>query len=145
MFSEEPIRLLSVSAIEDDQAALRGILCGPDWQVVGASTAEDAKALLLAHRVPIVICAAPLCDSGWKSWVAETCQLPEAPKLIVASRPACASPWAEALDLGCYDVLFWPYAASEVLRVAGLAWDRWKWDCSHRGALQAASIGFPPA
>jgi len=145
MFREEPIHLLSASAIEDDHAALRGILCGPNWQVLGASTTEDAKAALLSHQVPLVICAAPLCDSGWKSWVAETCQLPEAPKLIVASGPACASFWAEALDLGCYDVLFWPYVASEVLRVAGLAWQRWKWDSPHRGALQAASIGFPTA
>jgi DNA-binding response OmpR family regulator len=146
MFLEEPIRLLSVSVFEDDHAGLRRILSGANWQVVGASTTKDAKALLLANQMPLVICAASVCDSEWKSWVVETCQLPEAPKLIISSRLACESLWTEALDLGCYDVLSWPYVASEVLRVVSLAWHRWKWDCvPPRGALKAASFGLPTA
>ena len=129
MFPEEPIRLLSASVIEDDHAAVQRILCGSNWQVVGAPTAEDAKALLLAHNVHLVICSASLHDREWRSWLAETSQLPEAPKVIISSRLACGSLWAEALDLGCYDVLSWPYVASEVLRVVSLAWNRWNSDC----------------
>lgn len=129
MFPEESVRLLSASVIQDDHIGLRRILCDARWQVVGASTSKDAKALLEAHQVPLVICAAPLCESDWKSWVAETCRLPEAPKLIMSSRLAAEALWTEALDLGFYDVLSWPYVASEVLHVVSLAWHRWEWDC----------------
>ena len=131
MFPEEPICLLSASVIEEDHTGLRRILRGTHWEVVGASTSKDAKALLQAHKAPLVICAAPLYDSGWRSWVAETCHLPEAPKLVMSSRLSGESLWAEALDLGCYDVLSWPYVASEVLRVASLAWHRWNWERRH--------------
>jgi DNA-binding response OmpR family regulator len=146
MFPEEPIRLLLASANGDDHSELRRILYGANWQVVGASSYKDAKALLPAHKVHLVICAATLCDIEWKSWIAETCQQPEAPKVIVSSRLTPESPRSEALNPGCYDVLSWPYVASEVLRVVSLAWHRWKWECSSPcGALQAASIGIPPA
>lgn len=144
MFPEEPVHLLSTGVIEDDHAGLRRILGDAKWQVVGASTVQEAQALLLAHRVPLVICAAPLCEGPWNSWVAETCRLPGAPKLIVSSRLFCESVWTDALSLGCYDVLSWPYVASEVLRVVSLAWHRWRWDSSpSRGALKAASSSFP--
>jgi hypothetical protein len=128
MFPEEPARLLSAGVMEDDHAALSRILGGVNWQVAPAFTPKDARAELLAHKTPIVICSAPLRDSHWKSWVAETCRLPDGPKLIVSSRPAYEGMWAEALDLGCYDVLSWPYADSEVLRVVSLAWRSWKLD-----------------
>src|SRR5260370_11442437 len=115
MSPEEPTRLLSASVIEEDHTALERILCGSQWQVVGASTTEDAEALLLANKMPLVICAAPLVDSDWKSWVRQACQRPEAPKLIMSARVPGERFWTEALGLSCYDVLPWPYVASEVL------------------------------
>jgi len=131
-------------AIEDGHAALQRILGAGKWQVAGASTVEDAKAVLLVHSVLLVICAAPLCDRRWKSWPAETCRLSVAPKPIVSSGLACESRWAEALSLGCYAVWSRPYVASQVLRVVSLVWRRWRWDCSpSRGTLKAASFGYP--
>ena len=45
--------------------------------------------------------------------------------LIVTSRLADEYLWAEALNLGAYDMLAKPFDASEVVRVLGSAWRHW--------------------
>jgi DNA-binding NtrC family response regulator len=45
--------------------------------------------------------------------------------LIVTSRLADDRLWAEALNLGAYDVIAKPFDASEVVRIAGLACAHW--------------------
>ena len=51
--------------------------------------------------------------------------LPDPPVLIVTSRLADEYLWAEALNLGAYDVLAKPFDASEVIRVLYSAWRHW--------------------
>jgi FixJ family two-component response regulator len=51
--------------------------------------------------------------------------LPDPPLLIVTSRLADARLWAEALNLGAYDVLAKPFDATQVIRIVGLAWQHW--------------------
>jgi FixJ family two-component response regulator len=51
--------------------------------------------------------------------------LPYPPLLIVTSRLADARLWAEALNLGAYDVLAKPFDATEVIRSASRAWRHW--------------------
>ncbi len=114
--------ILLVVAREDEHASLRHILTGGDWQVLDAHSIRHAKALLLAGQVPVAILSA----GDWKWWSQETGLLPAAPKLIVSSHQAHESLWTEDLGLGCYDVLYWPYAAREVLRVVLLASECWK-------------------
>jgi DNA-binding response OmpR family regulator len=48
------------------------------------------------------------------------------PLLIVASRTADEYLWAEALNLGAYDVLSKPYHPAEVIRVLSMAWLHWR-------------------
>ena len=48
------------------------------------------------------------------------------PLQIVTSRLANDRLWAEALNLGAYDVLARPFDAAEVLRSVGMAWRRWQ-------------------
>ena len=50
--------------------------------------------------------------------------LPDPPVLIVTS-PADEYLWAEALNVGAYDVLVKPFDASEVVRVLDSAWGHW--------------------
>jgi DNA-binding response OmpR family regulator len=52
-------------------------------------------------------------------------RLPDAPLLIVTSRLADERLWAEALNLGAYDVLAKPFDTAEVVRVVSLAWQHW--------------------
>ena len=51
--------------------------------------------------------------------------LPDPPVLIVTSRLADEYLWAEALNLGAYDVLVKPFDASEAVRVLDSAWRHW--------------------
>jgi FixJ family two-component response regulator len=52
--------------------------------------------------------------------------LPDPPLLIVTSRLADAHLWAEALNLGAYDVLAKPFDATEVIRIVSVAWQHWQ-------------------
>jgi DNA-binding response OmpR family regulator len=51
--------------------------------------------------------------------------LAKAPSLIVASRLADERLWAEALNLGAWDVLVRPFDPLELIRSVKLAWDHW--------------------
>jgi DNA-binding response OmpR family regulator len=51
--------------------------------------------------------------------------LPQPPGVIVSSRLADESFWAEALQLGAFDVIAKPFRAEEVIRIAIWAARRW--------------------
>jgi DNA-binding response OmpR family regulator len=51
--------------------------------------------------------------------------LPNPPLLIVTSRLADERLWAEALNLGAYDVLAKPFDKREVIRTVTAAWLHW--------------------
>jgi len=51
--------------------------------------------------------------------------LPDPPFLVVTSRLADDRLWAEALNLGAYDVLAKPFDKTEVNRIVRSAWLRW--------------------
>ena len=53
--------------------------------------------------------------------------LAKPPYLVVTSRLADDYLWAEALNLGAYDVLPKPFETAEVERVLGSAWLHWNW------------------
>ncbi len=53
-------------------------------------------------------------------------RLPDPPLLIVTSRLADEYLWAEALNLGAWDVLAKPFDREEVSRVLGFAWRHWQ-------------------
>ena len=46
--------------------------------------------------------------------------------LIVASRLADEGLWAEAMNLGAYDVLAKPFERKELVRSVSLAWLHWR-------------------
>jgi DNA-binding response OmpR family regulator len=52
--------------------------------------------------------------------------LPDPPFLIVTSRLADEQLWAEALNVGAYDVLAKPFDATEVMRTVSSAWQHWQ-------------------
>jgi hypothetical protein len=59
----------------------------------------------------------------------------------VASHFADDQLWAEALNLGAYDVLAMPLRAAEVFRSVSLAWRRWNdgVDITDRSLCEAAA------
>jgi DNA-binding response OmpR family regulator len=74
---------------------------------------------------PVVLCDRDLPDGSWKDLLGATKTLSRPPRVVVTSRLAEERLWAEALNLGCHDVLHQPFQASELFRVLNLAWRNW--------------------
>jgi DNA-binding NtrC family response regulator len=128
------VTLLSVGLIEEDHSFLEGILkCSQcdlrptcKWQLNACPTLASALAALRKVRVPVVVCESDLQPGTWKEFLEELRTLPDPPLLIVTSRIADERLWAEALNLGAYDVLAQPFDGTEVTRIVSMAWLRWE-------------------
>jgi len=129
---EKVVAVLAISPIEEDHLFLTNIFSHTNWQLRSAHTWKEALGLLNKQRIPILVCESQLLDASWKQVLAELSSIPERPILIVASRLADESFWAEVLNLGAYDVLMKPFDATEVFRVVSLAWLNWKNDRERR-------------
>ena len=120
------ITVLAVSVSHEDLGSLKEIFSHSRWRLLEAGSCAEAVALLDAHRIGVIISAENLADGTWRDLLARCAARGNPPKLIVASYFADDRLWAEALNLGAYDVLAMPLRAAEVFRSASLAWRRWK-------------------
>jgi DNA-binding response OmpR family regulator len=127
--SDAPDRTVSVLAIsshEEDHVVLKNIFSHSNWRLSCARSLREAGAYLQAHSTPVIVSDANLPDGDWKELLTQTQALPGEPLLVVTSRTADDTLWAEVLNLGGYDVLMKPFEQSEVVRVISLAWLNWK-------------------
>ena len=101
-------------------------LCpGTQWSLAATEDLPSAAARVGKHGVPIVLCERESVAGTWKEVLEHVTSFSVPPMLIVASRTADEYLWAEALNLGAYDVLSKPYRAAEVVRVLSMAWLHW--------------------
>jgi hypothetical protein len=99
---------------------------GTSWALATPGDLPAAEAGLPGHGVPIVLCEREGASSTWKDVLAHASTLAVPPLVIVTSRTADEYLWAEALNLGAYDVLSKPYHPAEVVRVLSMAWLHWE-------------------
>jgi DNA-binding NtrC family response regulator len=126
----ETVIVLSISPLEEDHLLLKRILSRsepsiyamPKWELHPISTLESAVAVLRKDRAAIVLTEHELSPGVWTDVLAEVSTLSAPPLLIVTSRFADEHLWAEALNLGAYDVLAKPFDSEEVIRVLTSAW-----------------------
>ncbi|HMD71188.1 MAG TPA: hypothetical protein VKF41_07585 [Bryobacteraceae bacterium] len=126
-----------------DQASLKRILGGfhsPHapafkWRVQPEPSVQSVLAAIGHEPIAVVICDRDWMADDWKSLLDQFAGLPRPPMLIVTSRLADDRLWAEALNLGAYDVIAKPFDASEVVRIAGLACAHWNQRDSARPAV----------
>jgi DNA-binding response OmpR family regulator len=99
--------------------ALSTILEGAPWPVtvLHSSDCEQALAQLADSRISVVICETPLPDGSWKDLLACMARAKASSVLVVTSKLADESLWAEVLNWGGYDVLAQPFDREEVTRV----------------------------
>ena len=117
--------LLLISPIGEDHVALNRILSrlesadrtGSKWTIYEAGALQTALRVLREKPVAIVVSECDLVPGTWKDLLAELSRFSDPPVLIVASRLADEYLWAEALNLGAYDVLAKPFEPEEVIRV----------------------------
>ena len=120
------ITVLSVSPLQDDHDALERLLSRNNWHIQRANSLASGVATLRQHPVPLVVSERDLLPGTWREMLAEAARSPVPPLLIVTSRLADEYLWAEALNIGAYDVLAKPFDAVEVTRVLSFAWLQWK-------------------
>ena len=122
--------VLSVGSTEEEHAGLSDIFAHSQWSLCPQSqwklktsrSLGAALPILRERPVPIVLCDRDLGGASWKELLEQVAPLPDPPCVIVASRLADEYLWAEALNLGAYDVLAKPFETAEVLRVLSSAW-----------------------
>jgi len=118
--SRGALAILSVSPIEEDHLSLEAIAGRSEWVLFKAHDPRSAMTLLQQHDIGVVI----LCGR-WIEMLEHFKSVPKAPSLIVASRLADDHLWAEALNLGAWDVLAKPFDAGDVRRSVKSAWEHW--------------------
>lgn len=147
------VTVLSVDPSEEDHATLANIFNGSPWSLCPEArwtlktsvTLRSAWGVLSGGGVPIVLCECELRPGTWRELLEQVSELPEPPFLIVTSRLADERLWAEALNLGAYDVLAKPFDPTEVTRVVSLAWLRWQqWYETAAAGMQAVAAGGRP-
>jgi DNA-binding NtrC family response regulator len=124
---------LSVFPIQENQNSLRHILRysnwplfhGSKWALKTTKSLVEALPILQNGGIPVVLCERDLRPGTWKDMVQALALLPDPPYLIVTSRHADDRLWAEALNLGAYDVLPTPFDSAELIRSLSVAWLRW--------------------
>jgi DNA-binding NtrC family response regulator len=135
--------VLAISSHEQDHVVLQTIFNHSNWRLRCARNWREARACLQAHDIPVIVCEAQLPDGSWKDVLTYTHSQPVQPLLVVTSRTANDSLWAEVLNLGGYDVLMKPLEQSEVVRVLSLAWLNWKTKRESKRRKQPATAGLP--
>jgi DNA-binding NtrC family response regulator len=123
------VPVLSISPVEEDHFFLQNILnrLQGTFSVNSCSTLASGLAALRKRQFEVVICERDLPPGSWKDVLEQVTILPDPPSLIVTSRLADERLWAEALNLGAYDVLAKPFDSMEAMRVVGAAWRAWGW------------------
>jgi len=138
--------VLSVSPIEEDHVFLEDLmnhsewtLCpNSKWTIYRSCTLASALTILRESRIPIVVCECDLAPGTWQEMLAQLALLPNPPFLIVTSLLADEHLWAEALNIGAYDVLAKPFDRQEVIRIFSLAWLHW--NDQHEIATRATKL-----
>ena len=132
------LTVLSVSPFEEDCLSLQAIVGHSTWRLFHAHDLGSAVALLQQHEIAVVLCERDLPSGTWIDLLESLRSLPDPPSLIVASRLADERLWAEALNLGAWDVLAKPFDRREVFRSVKSAWQHWYGQIPMRAAAMTA-------
>jgi DNA-binding response OmpR family regulator len=132
-----------VGFIEQDQDFLRKLFDCAEcplaancrWTIQPRASVAATLMALRRDPVQVVLCDRDFVPEAWKELLAQFACLSEPPCLIVTSRLADERLWAEALNLGAYDVLARPFDRTEVVRSVSLARLHWQDRCSPNAAV----------
>jgi len=127
------VSVLSISPMDEDHFVLRDILNLLDgsldphrtFLLKSCANLSTALSVLRDRQFEVVVCERDLAPGSWKDVLEQVTILPDPPPLIVTSRLADERLWAEALNLGAFDVLMKPFDRTEATRVVGAAWRAW--------------------
>lgn len=119
------LTLLSVSPLQGDHISLEAIVGHSRWKLLKADGLAAASSLLLDGDISVVVCEHDLRPGTFVDVLKLIEAMPDPPSVIVTSRLADERLWAEALNLGAWDVLSKPFDRCEVIRSVKQAWEHW--------------------
>src|SRR5580658_3532109 len=137
------LTVLSVSPLDADHLSLQTIIGDSTWTLYKTHELVSALVVLQQHDIAVVLCERDLLPGSYIDVLEHICALPNAPSLIVASRLADERLWAEALNLGAWDVLAKPFDRNELFRSVKSGWRHWRERHANRAAQKTAATGTP--
>ena len=115
------ISALLVGAEPQSRLVILEIFREAGWRLHEARDRKGALDCLERQPVQVVVTNAHLPKWPWKKALLDLRRMPHPPQLVVTSRLADDSMWAEVLNWGGYDVLVEPFDRNEVARVIASA------------------------
>jgi DNA-binding response OmpR family regulator len=115
------IVVLRISPFDEDRLWLERAFQRCNWKLHHNRSVAPALASARRDRIPIILCDGNLEQGSWRDILDAIARWSDPPLLIVTSRLADDYLWAEALNLGAYDVLAKPFDHEELYRVVSLA------------------------
>ena len=119
------LAILSISPSDEDHLSLQAVFSHTKWLFFKAQDLATAVELLQEDEIAVLLCERDLLVGTWTDVLEHIQTLQNAPSLIVTSRIADDRLWAEALNLGAWDVLAKPFDRIEVIRSVKSAWQHW--------------------
>jgi DNA-binding response OmpR family regulator len=119
--SEPAVTAVLVGSYDTECILLREVFGRAGWRLLEASGLRNAISCVRQNTVHVVIASAAPARWNWRRLLERLRGLKRPPLLIVTSRTADDSLWAEVLNVGGYDVLAEPFDRDEVERVVAAA------------------------
>ena len=110
-------RILYLSPDPEDALLLAQLLQPLPVILDHAESLEQARQRLQAEDCDVVLTEAELPDGKWLDVLHLVRDSPREPRVIVTHKDADPRFWAEALNLGAFDLLARPFQQSEVQRI----------------------------
>jgi DNA-binding NtrC family response regulator len=110
-------RILFISGREEDARHLSQMLHSLPLKLEHVPSLYQARTRLHQQEYEVILTEAALPDGKWLDVLRLVRECPRETEVIVTDPQADASFWAEALNLGAYDLLAQPFYEPEVRRI----------------------------
>jgi two-component system response regulator PilR (NtrC family) len=110
-------RILFISGHPEDAPRLSRMLKALPLAIYHAESLTQARTKLQQEDFDLILTEAALPDGKWQDALRLARESPQELEVIVTDPHADARFWAEALNLGAYDLLTQPYYEPEVRRI----------------------------
>src|SRR3954453_8584344 len=124
------LRILFVSGREDGAREISQMLQPLPMAIDHAGSLQQARAQLRKDEYNVILTEAALPDGSWLDALHLARECPQDLQVIVTDAHADARLWAEALNVGAYDLIAQPFYEPEVRRILYNA-------CSRRSGVGA--------
>jgi len=116
--------VLFISPRSEDAALLAHMLGSLTLYFKHVADLKQARRMIGSDPYQVILTEARLLDGNWVDVLNLAREATPTPEVIVTDRFADARFWAEALNLGAYDLIAQPFAAPEVQRILSNACSR---------------------